>query len=214
MKKVLIIALVLCFLCGCNYSSNYIDPEDRMIVSSIGVVVYHDSVSCIIEINSKEKEGASIYVGEGLSLDTAIKDATEKISGEIIFSQCPIILIDDSVNKATLEQLFDLCLSRYDFSLSIQFINADVKDAYNKNTLKSGIGYEILKNVRFTDNDLKIAEYGRFSNILNDYTNEQHFKIPHLDISNDAFAFDGLSEYVNGVKINIIDLRKLKNDNS
>ncbi len=212
MKKFLIILILLSFLTGCSYSKNYIDPEERCIVTSVGVKRYRDDVICIVE--ATDIDVAKLYKGNGNSLNTAIKNALMKISGEIIFSQCPLILIDDSVDKNVLEQIFELCVSEYDFSLSIQLINCDVSKIYDRKTPENSHGYEIIKTVNHTENSNKITQYGRFASIYNDNNKSSKFYLPHLVISDDALKIDGLSVYKNCEKNNFLDIKVVENESS
>ncbi len=211
MKKITVILILLCFLAGCG-TANYIDPEDRCIVTSVGVIKRSDQVVCMVEATNKDE--AVVYKGKGVSLEMAINNAVMKISGEIIFSQCPLILIDNSVDKYVLDEIFKLCISEYDFSLSIQLINCDVTEIYERKTSEISRGYEIIKTVNYTDKNKKIAKYGRFAKIFNDNVNESKFYLPHLIISDGALEIDGLSFYDNGEKTNFLGIKEVENEGS
>lgn len=217
MKKisVIFIAVLLVLLAGCGYSANYIDPEDRRIVTSVGIIKQNDEVVCIIEApdaDENKEDGITSFRASGATLSEAIDKAVKKIAGETIFSQCPIILIDDSTDNEVMEQVFDLCISEYDFSLSIQLINCNVAEIYDRKTPESSLGYEILKTVNYADKDKKITKYGRFANILNDNVNASKFYVPHLIISDGSLEIDGLSVYRDGLKTNFVNIKVVEND--
>lgn len=198
MKKIITTVLLLVFLTGCTGFNNYTDPEELCVVTSIGVLVEDNSVVCFIEapdFSSDTTEENRIKKSFGDTFKQALQNASDLFVGKLIYSQCPVLLIDDSVKQDVLEEIFNLCLSEYDFSLSMRLINCDVLELYSKIASKKAVGYDIFKLANYNEEKEKSAQNGKLSGILNVYKNKGEFNLIHLSIIEDSLHFDGYVQY-------------------
>ena len=198
MKRIFVTVLLLVFLTGCTGLDNYYDPEELCLVTSIGVLVENSKVVCFIEVPDFSSDNANenrVNKSSGDTFKQALQNASNLFVGKMLYSQCPIILIDDSVKKDVLEEIFNICLSEYDFSLSMRFINCDVSKTYSKIATKKPVGYDIFKLLINNERVNKTANIGKLSNILNSYKNNGEFNLIHLSIVEDSLVFDGYVQY-------------------
>lgn len=198
MKRIFVTVLLLVFLTGCTGLDNYYDPEELCLVTSIGVLVENSKVVCFIEAPDFSSDNANenrVNKSSGDTFKQALQNASNLFVGKMLYSQCPIILIDDSVKNEVLEEIFELCLSEYDFSLSMRFINCDVSKTYSIIATKKPVGYDIFKLLINNERVNKTANIGKLSNILNSYKNNGEFNLIHLSIVEDSLVFDGYVQY-------------------
>ena len=198
MKKIFIAVLLFAFLTGCTGFDNYTDPEELCVVTSIGVLVEEDKVVCFIEapdFSSDTTKENRVKKSSGDSFEQALHNASNLFVGKLIYSQCPVLLIDNSVKQDVLEEILNLCLSEYDFSLSMRLINCDVLELYSGIASKKAVGYDIFKMANYNEEKDKTAQNGKLSCILNVYKNKGEFNLIHLSIIEDSLLFDGYVQY-------------------
>ena len=124
-----------------------------------------------------------------------VNNVTKQFIGKVLFSQCPVILVDDNAGAEAYRQLFDICISEYDFSLSVIFVNCRVEDAF-KIKSKNSIGHDIFKILNCNTN-LSLDHYNsKFSNIYNDYVSKENFYLLHFDVNDGALVIDGATKHI------------------
>ncbi len=202
-SKFLLCIILLITLCGCKYGADYVDPEDRYIVTALGFEEDNKGILVTIEtINTIEdsENPQKIFSGQGKTVALAVENSVNSIPANVVLSQCPIILIGDSIKGDSIKQIFDFCLSSYEISLSVQMVNCDnISKILSTDTGKLSVGHKILKSMNYNENSKQITEIGRLANVINNSKNRS-FRIPHIMVKDENFIIDGMSVYRSFVK--------------
>ncbi len=197
--KFLICVILLFTLCGCKYGADYVDPEDRYIVTALGfeknnrgTLVTLETISTIEDSEKPQK----IFYGEGKNVEIAVNNAVNSVPANVVLSQCPVILIGDSIKGETIKEIFNFCLSSYEISLSVQVLNCEnISKILSTDVGKLSVGHKILKSLNYNENRNQINDSGRLSNVIFNSKNNRSFRLPHLTVKENNFAIDGLSVY-------------------
>ena len=197
-KTILVFFIILC-LSGCKYGADYIDPEDRYIITAIGIQKSNEGVMAVIEapkeIDTKQ-EAVKVFSASGQNIKKAIQNASDKIPGELLFSQCPVILLDRSVEGDLIDDIFDLCLSDYEISLSVQFVACEnPQKILSEDTSDTSVGYTIHRTVNYSNKNFNFSGTSRFAKIFNDNYKTNDFSIPCISLKNGIFLIDGFQRY-------------------
>ncbi len=210
--KVVLVLLMVFSLSGCKYASDYIDPEDRYIITAIGFEKSANGVLAVIEVPkeiSGKANSKTVYSAWGGNVSGAISAVSNKISGELLFSQCPIVLLDESVEGETIDDIFNYCLSNYDISLSVLLIGCkNPIELLNKETNEASVGLAILKSVKFSNKNLN--SQSRFAKVINNNYKTGEFKIPYVNFSEEVFMVDGVLVFKNNLINEFIKIEALE----
>ncbi len=199
--KFSVCVLLLLLLCGCKYGADYIDPEERYVVTALGFENNNNGALAIMETMSVIEDSENpkkLYYGFGSDAITAVKNAEATVPGDVILSQCPVILIGNSVTGDNLKNIFDFCISSYDISLSVQVLNCEnVSEILSVESGEISVGHKILRMLNHFEKYPNITRFGGFSNILATENKSNIFCVPHLITNDSNFNVDGLSVYEN-----------------
>ncbi len=196
--------LLLLLLCGCKYGADYVDPEERYVVTALGFENNDNGILVIMETMSAIEDSENpkkLYYGFGSDASTAVINAETTVPADVILSQCPVILIGDSVMGDNLKNIFDFCVSSYDISLSVQVLNCEnVSEILSVKSGEISVGHKILRMLNHFEKGTDITKIGRFSNVLANDNKSNTFCIPNLITNDNNFNVDSLSVYENYFK--------------
>lgn len=215
MKKILsyfFSAFLLLSLCSC---SDYVDIEDRLIVSTIGLDKSPEGVKMTFEyVNPKSgSEGSTnskIISGTGHNFYAALENLSSLVTKPLFFSHCGALVFGDNLNKKDIESAFDFCAKSSEVTLLIRIIAAE--NAYELLSAPDDSvpvkGYEIMSLLDTTENTIPIANASSFINIANCRLEENHvYAIPYISLKkeNDRYAIK-----IIGTKIYEDDIEKFR----
>ena len=190
MKRIVVLLVIILLLVGCDYA----DPEELQIITAIGVVSDNNDIKCYIETSnsiSDEENNINFISLQGDKFSDALDKANNVFIGKPIYSHCQVILIDSVIDKASIEEIFDLCLSKYDVSLSVMFVCCDVQKVFKYYDSKFTLGHDIVKLINRNAVSLKSSNYGKFSKIYNEYIATGRFALPKVVLDNKTLVFEG-----------------------
>lgn len=213
MKKILPVFILLLFLSGCSVNADYIEPEDRVIVSAIGIQNSQNNILLTLEtvdISTNSNEDAystKILTGVGKTVYQAVADAENKAYGEVLFSQCPVILIDTGITAQQLNGIWDYCLESENISLAVRLlVTYDPYSVLNDNNTKKALGYEIMNLLEYGDEVSGVTKYDTFVTIVNLRNNDSFvYRIPFLT-NTDGINIGGAAVFQNDRLTFIADL--------
>ena len=213
-KLSFVIFIIFC-LAGCKYSADYIDPEDRYIVSAVAFQKDNSGIKTLIEAppakNNPEKT-LTVFSGVADSVEKSVELTANKISGELIFSQCPIILIDEGLKGEEIQQIFDFCMKNYDISLSVMLSSCDnPQELLGLEQPVMSVGHTLLKTLTNSNKQVDVSSYARFAKIINDENKNGEFYLPHIIIENETFSIDCMCFYKNKKLENFVNIGAFNN---
>lgn len=210
MKKIISVLLILIFVllifCSC---SDGIEPERRIIITAIGLDQKNGKLIMGIEsadmISNKSEDvyNPHFISASGESLEEVIKNLENCSYGKLMFSQCPIVLIGESLSDKYFKEFLNFCLNEDDMSLSVRLLyckNAEkiLNQEHDNNDNNNLTGYEILK----------LIEYGNVYNI-----DDRSDKIPSIYDSiskGKSFKLPVIMLYKDQIKISEVKRMKVK----
>ena len=204
MKKILICLICFLILTGCRSGSDYIEPESRIIVSAIGVDSLDENILLTAEYininttNNDDSYKIKIITGLGKNMQTAVSDLETKIDGKLMLSQCPILILNTSLDNVTLNNIYDCVLFEENISLSIRLVSSE--SAYNlisANKDNKPSGYQIMSLLRFSENSLGTTKGDSLVKILNRELNDL-YKIPFVE-HNGTYQVSGCNYFKSGI---------------
>ncbi len=201
------IALVICLcilLCGCK-QSDYIEPEERLIITAIGIDDnYGECLVTLETANVMQNTDSDIYAASVLSavgsnFESAVNKIASESYGKLIFSQCPVVLIGTSSTDEQIRQFLDFCIKEYEVSLSISPVSCDNANLIlSENDGKSELlGYELLKLLRFGESSNGITGNDTMPRLINGERNDISYKIPYVKKGEKSIAVSGSALYRN-----------------
>lgn len=213
MKRIIPIILSLLFLAGCNVNADYIEPEDRVIVSALGFQSTANDIMLTLETidvsttSNEDSYSTLIITGTGKTVYEAVADAESKAYGEILFSQCPVILLGTDINPEQLNGILDYCVDSDNISLAVKLLTADNPySVLNNNNSKKALGYQIMNMIEYGNEVSGVTKYDTFVTITNVRENDNYaYRIPYLTMS-DGLNIGGTAIYQNDGLIFIADL--------
>ena len=160
-KLIITLLVILIFLSGCSYS-DYLEPENRSIVTAIYLYGNKKEISIILEtVNEKsenDEEGYKpLYInGSGRDFNEALNNAQLNFSKEFSLYHCPLIICDYFLFETSSDEVFSQILNNSQISLSANFLlSEDFTNEIKSKKSDEFLGYEItdviqLKNVKTT----------------------------------------------------------------
>ncbi len=210
MKKFLIISLsvFLFFLSGCRSSSDYTEPEDRIIVASIGIDSQGKNILLTAEcININKNSNADEYSimileGMGENLAAAVSDLEKSADGDIIFSQCPILVLSTRLSGAQLKDIFLYAADNESIPLAVRVVATEsAGNLINSNEDKQPAGYQMMNLMNFGDITSGITENDTLVRVIDgQYTGGSVYKLTYIDYSG-GYKIEGCAAFTeNGCK--------------
>lgn len=130
MKKILIIILTLLLCTGCF---DYKEINDLAIINAIGVDYENDEYVITLEIlnDQIDKDSSKITsytkVGHGKNLTSAIENAADKLSKQLIFNHIKLMILSKSIIEEKFENIIDLFLRNTYFRENFYVVATDNK---------------------------------------------------------------------------------------
>ncbi len=213
-KKLSSIFLVILFLfsSGCG-NADYIEPEDRLIVTSIAVDNVNNELNVLLETidvvknTNSDEYHPTFFEGKGKTLPNALIEASLSTGGKLLFSQCPVILLGDSLTGEQIKEIIDHCIADYQISLSVLLLSCQnaatvLNEASSENKLA---GYEILQLISFGD---EIFDITKNASVLDIHNNSiSSFLLPRIENNGEKTKIIGTTlyeDYINTEKYNVI----------
>jgi len=126
MKKIIIPLLIILCLCSCNLPSDYTEPEQRAIVTVMGLENEFEDINIYIQLYNGE-----VYSQTGNNIENALENLQNIIEGELLFSQCSAIFIDKALYSNQIKDILEFCIKNNEISLSVKLINCDVRRLFD-----------------------------------------------------------------------------------
>ncbi len=199
-KLSVIIIITALFLCGCQVT-DYTEPEDRLIVTAFAIdnengelVVTLETVDVVKNTNDDEYH-PTFYKGIGKTLPNALIEASLSSGGKLLFSQCPVILLGDSLNSEQISEIVKHCVEDYEISLSVQLLSCNnAAELLSETSGESKLaGYEILQLINFGDEIFGITKNEGIIDVFNQDTD--YFILPRIDIAEKKAKISGTVLY-------------------
>ncbi len=197
MKKIIICILILLTLTACNSASDYIEPEDRIIVSALGFENDEGQIKLTVEFinvnttDNSDSYSISVINGIGNTTDKAVKDIEKKLDGRLMLSQCPVIIISRNLDYQKLDNLCDFIIEHDEIPLGVRLVES--KNPYEiikSNEDKKPMGYQIMGMLRFAENSFGIRDKDTFVEIINSKnSNDNIYKIPSFRLENEVAIY-------------------------
>jgi hypothetical protein len=187
--KITAITTVLFIILGCAFVKDYIEPEKRVIVSCLAID-YKDGFVFTIETAVGDKEGnilTSVYSASGNSSENTMQNLKQKSYGKLLFSQCPVILLSQSVTGENLKQLLLFLFDNNDISLSVKFVCCNTASELLTSETNKPAGYEIetLLNSNSQYKPLSFAEI-----IDKELRGKNEFYLPFAEKQEERFVLN------------------------
>ena len=204
MKKIIPILILMLLLCGCSVNADYIEPEDRVIVSAIGFQNRDNDILLTLETidvsttSNEDSYSTLLITGNGKSAYEAFADAESKAYGEVLFSQCPVILLGTDINPEQLNSILDYCVDSENISLAVKILASDNPfSVLSENTSKKALGHQIMNMIEYGNEVSGITKYDTFVTITNVRKNDRYaYRIPLLT-SSEGLNISGAAVYLN-----------------
>ena len=189
MKRILICIILITFLTGCSAFSDYIEPENRVMVSAFGLDYLNKEIIVTAECidinttNNNDSYNIMILTASGESLQKAIAKLNSKIDGKLFLNQCPVLLLGDGFNKSIFKDLFEEAAKSQSLPLSIHLVCCEnAQNTISFNTDKKPAGYQLMSLLHFGKNTVGITDDERLIEITNSIDNDGlSYKLPRID---------------------------------
>ena len=200
MKRIIILSLCLCFLCGCRSTRSVIAENGRFLVSAIGFDQKGDNVLVSVEaivVNSGDSEQpptATVFEGKGKTSVLALENAVKKSIKPLDFSHCAMVVLGERLTDSTVNEIYKYCLENNEITVSVGFAKTSSANKLLKlkPTSDIAIGYElaVMLETQYTQNDI------RFNNRFYELENarikgEKEVVLPFFEINNEIFYLVG-----------------------
>lgn len=156
-KKFLLLIVFCCvlMLSGCS-NSDYTEPENRAVVSAIGVDYINNEYNITIEVVkifenlSEDKYSPKLLNGKGDSINNAVLNVLTKTNKKISFYHTPIIILGQNITPEILNNVLNYCVESNEISLSINLVRADNAEEILsvKNEDNNLLGYELTEQIK------------------------------------------------------------------
>lgn len=197
LSSILLLVLFL-FLSGCG-NADYIEPEDRLIVTTIAVDNLNNQLNVVLETidvvknTNSDEYHPTFFEGSGKTLPNALIEASLSTGGKLLFSQCPVILLGDSLTGEQIKEIINHCIADYQISLSVLLLSCDnAANVLNKTSSENKLaGYEILQLISFGN---EIFEITKNASVLDVYNNSiSTFLLPRIENNGEKAKIVGIS---------------------
>ncbi len=192
MKKIFAVILIMClFLGGCSKSSDYTEPDERLIITALGIDCENGGFSLVAEL-----EDNSVLMGDGKSITAAAAQMSSNAAGKLMLSQCPVIIIDSDATDKELEEIYNFCVRQYEISLSARPVCCDSASDLIYSGTDSTIGFALLNLLELGSEENGITNGQSFVDILNlRQKSGGTYYMPHITTNGGEISVDGVSYY-------------------
>lgn len=205
MKKILIIILTLLICTGCY---DYKEINDLAIISAIGVDYENDEYIITLEILNDQIDKASSKItsytktGSGKTLTSAIENAADKLSKELIFNHIKLMILSKSIVETKFDNIIDLFLRNTYFRENFYVISStDTKpeDLLNHTTNEAPIAStaitDTLESIRYSSNTNVLKKFDEIVEEVITYGIDTCFS--NITLKDNEFIVDGMSIFNN-----------------
>lgn len=194
--KILTVAMLLFFLCGCSAKEAVAADRQEYIVSALGFDKENGKINMILEVlvvNSEdlklEKEN-KVISGKADTVEGAFTDLKQKITQPLMFSHCAAVVIGKNVEQGTLKEVFDFCYKTDEINLAAMFVYSENAEKLlsQKPVSSVSVGYDIMSMTEIANKKIKNRFY-EIEAVRND--SFKTFAIPVIKLSDKWFEFEG-----------------------
>lgn len=205
MKKILIIILTLLLCTGCF---DYKEINDLAIINAIGVDYENDEYVITLEIlnDQIDKDSSKITsytkVGHGKNLTSAIENAADKLSKQLIFNHIKLMILSKSIIEEKFENIIDLFLRNTYFRENFYVISATknkpetlLNHTTNEAPIASTAITDTLESIRYSSNTNVLKKFDEIVEEVITYGIDTCFS--NITLKDDEFIVDGMSIFNN-----------------
>lgn len=205
MKKILIIILTLLLCTGCF---DYKEINDLAIINAIGVDYENDEYVITLEIlnDQIDKDSSKITsytkVGHGKNLTSAIENAADKLSKQLIFNHIKLMILSKSIIEEKFENIIDLFLRNTYFRENFYVISSTdtrPEDLLNHTTNEAPIAStaitDTLESIRYSSNTNVLKKFDEMVEEVITYGIDTCFS--NITLKDNEFIVDGMSIFNN-----------------
>lgn len=205
MKKILIIILTLLLCTGCF---DYKEINDLAIINAIGVDYEDDEYIITLEIlnDQIDKDSSKITsytkVGHGKNLTSAIENAADKLSKQIIFNHIKLMILSKSIIEEKFENIIDLFLRNTYFRENFYVISATknkpetlLNHTTNEAPIASTAITDTLESIRYSSNTNILKKFDEMVEEVITYGIDTCFS--NITLKDNEFIVDGMSIFNN-----------------
>lgn len=205
MKKILIIILTLLLCTGCF---DYKEINDLAIINAIGVDYENDEYVITLEIlnDQIDKDSSKITsytkVGHGKNLTSAIENAADKLSKQLIFNHIKLMILSKSIIEEKFENIIDLFLRNTYFRENFYVISATknkpetlLNHTTNEAPIASTAITDTLESIRYSSNTNVLKKFDEMVEEVITYGIDTCFS--NIALKDNEFIVDGMSIFNN-----------------
>lgn len=205
MKKILIIILTLLLCTGCF---DYKEINDLAIINAIGVDYENDEYVITLEIlnDQIDKDSSKITsytkVGHGKNLTSAIENAADKLSKQLIFNHIKLMILSKSIIEDKFENIIDLFLRNTYFRENFYVISATknkpetlLNHTTNEAPIASTAITDTLESIRYSSNTNVLKKFDEMVEEVITYGIDTCFS--NITLKDNEFIVDGMSIFNN-----------------
>lgn len=205
MKKILIIILTLLLCTGCF---DYKEINDLAIINAIGVDYENDEYVITLEIlnDQIDKDSSKITsytkVGHGKNLTSAIENAADKLSKQLIFNHIKLMILSKSVVENKFDNIIDLFLRNTYFRENFYVISATknkpetlLNHTTNEAPIASTAITDTLESIRYSSNTNVLKKFDEMVEEVITYGIDTCFS--NITLKDNEFIVDGMSIFNN-----------------
>lgn len=205
MKKILIIILTLLLCTGCF---DYKEINDLAIINAIGVDYKNDEYVITLEIlnDQIDKDSSKITsytkVGHGKNLTSAIENAADKLSKQLIFNHIKLMILSKSIIEEKFENIIDLFLRNTYFRENFYVISATknkpetlLNHTTNEAPIASTAITDTLESIRYSSNTNVLKKFDEMVEEVITYGIDTCFS--NITLKDNEFIVDGMSIFNN-----------------
>lgn len=226
MKKILIIILTLLLCTGCF---DYKEINDLAIINAIGVDYENDEYVITLEIlnDQIDKDSSKITsytkVGHGKTLTSAIENAADKLSKQLIFNHIKLMILSKSIIEEKFENIIDLFLRNTYFRENFYVISATknkpetlLNHTTNEAPIASTAIIDTLESISYSSNTNILKMFDEIIEEVITYGIDTCFS--NITLKDDEFIIDGMSifnnyNYKGNLNSEYVKIYKLLTDN-
>ena len=205
MKKILIIILTLLLCTGCF---DYKEINDLAIINAIGVDYENDEYVITLEIlnDQIDKDSSKITsytkVGHGKNLTSAIENAADKLSKQLIFNHIKLMILSKSIIEEKFENIIDLFLRNTYFRENFYVISATknkpetlLNHTTNEAPIASTAITDTLESISYSSNTNVLKKFDEMVEEVITYGIDTCFS--NITLKDNEFIVDGMSIFNN-----------------
>ena len=205
MKKILIIILTLLLCTGCF---DYKEINDLAIINAIGIDYENDEYIITLEIlnDQIDKDSSKITsytkVGHDKNLTSAIENAADKLSKQLIFNHIKLMILSKSIIEEKFENIIDLFLRNTYFRENFYVISATknkpetlLNHTTNEAPIASTAITDTLESIRYSSNTNVLKKFDEMVEEVITYGIDTCFS--NITLKDNEFIVDGMSIFNN-----------------